>query len=225
MTGSVIAVSRRRAPPSAMGFHQTFLAPVALMWKRRACHGTQCLIHQLPPAQSRGSIPAPPQGHSLGGPGWAPPSLDSAHRSSPKMWHFHPPVLEALKGSFRGPLRARQAAPVCSHPPWPPPAPAAPAPSRRPRAGAHTDPSWGLFSGSQCLRIPLMLPEPAAPRWNAQCVPEADSLSRGWACITPISTSQHLFMCLPPPTRCLGDCVLLGTLVHRALLSVVMSPE
>lgn len=150
----------------------------------------------------------PPQGHSLGGPGWAPPSLDSAHCGRlRRCWHFHPPCW-ALKGAAsEARSEARQAAPVCSDPRWPPPAPQQPLhPHAFPGQGTQT-PSWGHCSGSQCLRIPLMLPEPAAPRWNAQCVPERRSPVLGAGPCHPISTSQHLFMCLPPTNQMPGGTV------------------
>ena len=110
----------RRAPPSAMGFLDD-LGASGLMWTRRACHGTQCLIHQPPPAQSSRSIPAPTPGPLPWGPGLGTtlPGLCSL-QSSPKMLAFlphPPPPCWALKGAASEACsEAGQAAPVCSDP-------------------------------------------------------------------------------------------------------------
>lgn len=151
----------------------------------------------LPSAEDQYLLP--PRGHSLGGLGWAPPSLDSAHWGRlQRCWHFHPPCW-ALKGAAsEARSEARQADPVCSDPHWPPPAPHQPLhPHTFPGQG-HTDPQLRPLLWLPVSQNPLMLPEPAAPRWNAQCVPERHSPVLGAGPCHPISTSQHLFMRLPP---------------------------
>lgn len=214
----------RRAPPSAMGFLDYFGAS-GLMWKRRACPGTQCLIHQLPPAQRRGSIPAPTRGHAPGGPGWAPPSLDSAHCSAhcghlQRGWHYPPAALGSQRGSFRGLLRGWAGGPCVLRPPL-----ASPSPT--PYLHPHTFP-WRGHTGSQlgpfallpvsrnfhlCVRTLL----PLVGMLNVS--PRGVHLSSRLGLVTPIRISHYLFMCLPPHQPDVwGDCVLLGTLVHRMVL-------
>lgn len=172
----------------------------------------------LPSAEDQYLLP--PQGHSLGGLGWAPPSLDSAHWGRlQRCWHFHPPCW-ALKGAAsEARSEARQAAPVCSDPHWPPPAPHQPLhPHTFPGQG-HTDPQ---------LRPLLWLPvSQNPPHASGACCPSLErsmcpraafTCPWGWA-LSPhqyFPTPVHAFA--PPPTRCLGDCILLGTLVHRTLL-------
>ena len=133
----------RRAPPSAMGFLDD-LGASGLMSKRRACHGTQCLIHQPPPAQSSRSIPAPTPGPLPGGAGLGTtlPGLFLL-RSSPKMLAFHPPCWALKEAASEACSEAGQAAPVCSDPHWPPPAPHHPPhPHTFPWQG-HTGPPLG----------------------------------------------------------------------------------
>lgn len=195
----------RRAPPSAMGFLDIFGAS-GLMWKRRACHGTQCLIHQLPPAQSRGSIPAPTPGPLPRGPGLGTtlPGLCSL-RSSPKMLAFPPPVLGSQRGSFRGPLRGQAGGPCVLSPPLASPSPtAAPAPSRLPRAGAHGPPAGAtalapsVSESPSCFRSLL----PLVGTLNVS--PSGVHLSSGLGLVTPSVLPNTCSCVCPPPTRCLG---------------------
>lgn len=195
----------RRAPPSAMGFLDIFGAS-GLMWKCRACHGTQCLIHQLPPAQSRGSIPAPTPGPLPRGPGLGTtlPGLCSLG-SSPKMLAF-PPLCWALKGAAsEARSEARQAAPVCSDPCWPPPAPEQPLhPHAFPGQG-HTDPQLGPLLWLPVSQNPPHASGACCPSLERSMCPRAAfTCPRGWALSSHqyFPTPVHAFA--PPPTRCLG---------------------
>lgn len=196
----------RRAPPSAMGFLDD-LGASGLMWTCRACHGTQCLIHQLPPAQSSRSIPAPTPGPLPWGPGLGTtlPGLCSL-QSSPKMLAFPCPMLGSQRGSFRGLLRGRAGGPCVLGPCWPPPAPHHPLhPHTFPWQGAHRPPAGTTALAPSVSKFPLMLPDSASPRWNAKCVPERCSpvLEAG-----PCHPYQYLPLPVhalaSPPTRCLG---------------------
>lgn len=130
------------------------------------------------------------------------------------------PVLGSQRGSFRGLLRGRAGGPCVLGPRWPPLAPHHPLhPHSFPWQGAHRPPAGTTALAPSVSKFPLMLPDSASPRWNAKCVPERRSPSSRLGLVTPISTSHYLFMHLPPhqPDAC-GDCVLLGTLVHRTVL-------
>ena len=143
----------RRAPPSAMGFLDD-LGASGLMSKRRACHGTQCLIHQPPPAQSSRSIPAPTPGPLPGGAGLGTtlPGLFLL-RSSPKMLAFHPPCW-ALKEAASEACQRPGRRPRCARTPTGLPQPHTTPRTHTPSPGRGTQvPRWDHCSGSECLKI------------------------------------------------------------------------
>lgn len=165
-------------------------------------------------------IPAPTPGPLPQGPGLEHHPPWTLLRSSPKMLAFPPPCW-ALKGAAsEARSEARQAAPGGSDPAVPPKP--RPCTLTLPQAG-HTDPSWrpalapSVSESPSCFRGLL----PLVKTLNVS--PAAFTVLGAGPC-HPIST-QHLFMCLPPPTRCLGDCVLLGTLVHRTAPPWSHEPE
>lgn len=100
-------------PPTAMGFLDNFGAS-GLMWKCRACRGTHCFIHQVPPAQRRGSIPAPTPRR--------PPPHPAHCDSLQRCWRFLHAGIAGRAASVAW-SEAGQAAPVLSDPHRPPPAP------------------------------------------------------------------------------------------------------
>lgn len=211
----------RRAPPSAMGFLDYFGAS-GLMWKRCACPGTQCLIHQLPPAQRSGSIPAPTPGPLPGGPrlGTALPGLCSL-QSSPKRLALPPCHTGLSKGQLQRPAQRLGRRPLCTQTPhWPPPAP-------HPTLHPHTFP-WRGHTGSQLGPFALL---PVSQNFHLcfqtllplvgmlNVSPRGVHLSLRLGLVTPISFSHYLFMRLPPHQPDVwGNCVLLGTLVHKMVL-------
>ena len=146
----------------------------------------------------------PPRGHSPGGPGWAPPSLDSAHCSRlQRCWHFPAPCW-ALKGAASEACsEAGQAAPVCSDPaglpqPHTTPCTHTPSPGR-----GHTGPQLGPLlwlrvsqNFHSCFRTLL-------PLVGMLNVSPSGVLEAG-----PCHPYQYLPLPVhalaSPPTRCLG---------------------
>ena len=144
----------RPAPPSAMGFLDYFGAS-GLMWKRRACPGTQCLIHQLPPAQCSGSIPAPTPGPLPWGPrlGTALPELCSL-RSSPKRLALPPCRAGLPEGQLQRSAQRLGRRPLCAQTPTGLRQPRTLPCTHTPSPGGDTQaPSWGHLLCSQSLEI------------------------------------------------------------------------